>query len=190
MSAFFCLFFPRGASLTWPRRVEIFCTFKQFNWKYFDPFPTFLSSTSFSKSKLLLSLLASEVWTSSCELGSHGEIRIHVWSAMVELPCYLVRYWVDVWAKHWRNTSPEFPRMCGKSRVRDATLGWSQQCACPTSPVLRTGSVGHLSKSPTPISKFSSKLGKIGPKKMFWGVVLPPVTSFSPGASFSQWTSQ
>ena len=55
--------------------------------------------------------------------------------------------------------------------------------------VLRTGSVGHLSKSPTPISKFSSKLGKIGPKKMFWGVVLPPGTSFSPGASFSQWTS-
>ena len=27
--------------------------------------------------------------------------------------------------------------------------------------------------------KFSSKLGKIGPKKKFWGVVLPPGTSFS-----------
>ena len=92
MAAFFCLFFPRGASLTWPRRVEIFCTFKQFIWNYFDPFSTCLSSSSFSKSKLLLSLLASEVWTSSCKLGSHGEIRIHVWSAMVELPCCLVRY--------------------------------------------------------------------------------------------------
>ena len=55
--------------------------------------------------------------------------------------------------------------------------------------VLRTGSMEHLSKSPTTISKISSNLGKIGPKKMLWGVVLPPRTLFSPGASFSQWTS-
>ena len=32
--------------------------------------------------------------------------------------------------------------------------------------VLRTGSMGHLSKSPTTISKISSNLGKIGLKKM------------------------
>ena len=56
--------------------------------------------------------------------------------------------------------------------------------------VLRTGSMGHLSKSPTTISKISSKFGKIGLKKMLGGVVLPPRTLFSPGVSFSQWTSQ
>ena len=57
-------------------------------------------------------------------------------------------------------------------------------------PVLRTGSMGHLSKSPTTISKMSSNFGKIGLKKMLGGVVLPPRTLFSPGVSFSQWTSQ
>ena len=56
--------------------------------------------------------------------------------------------------------------------------------------VLRTGSMGHLSKSPTTISKISSNFGKIGLKKMLGGVVLPPRTLFSPGVSFSQWTSQ
>ena len=56
--------------------------------------------------------------------------------------------------------------------------------------VLRTGSMGHLSKSPTTISKISSNYGKIGLKKMLGGVVLPPRTLFSPGVSFSQWTSQ
>ena len=63
---------------------------------------------------------------------------------------------------------------------------------CPPrgSNVLRTGSMGHLSKSPTPISKISSNFGKIGLKKMLGGVVLPPRTLFSPGVSFSQWTSQ
>ena len=58
------------------------------------------------------------------------------------------------------------------------------------SSVLRTGSMGHLSKSPTTISKISSNFGKIGLKKMLGGVVLPPRTLFSPGVSFSQWTSQ
>ena len=33
--------------------------------------------------------------------------------------------------------------------------------------VLHTRSMEHLSKSPTPISKFSSNLGKIGLKNMF-----------------------
>ena len=56
--------------------------------------------------------------------------------------------------------------------------------------VLRTGSMGHLSKSTTTISKISSNYGKIGLKKMLGGVVLPPRTLFSPGVSFSQWTSQ
>ena len=56
--------------------------------------------------------------------------------------------------------------------------------------VLRTGSMGHLSKSPTTISKISSNFGKIGLKKMLGGVVLPPRTLFSPWVSFSQWTSQ
>ena len=56
--------------------------------------------------------------------------------------------------------------------------------------VLRTGSMGHLSKSPTTISKMSSNFGKIGLKKILGGVVLPPRTLFSPGVSFSQWTSQ
>ena len=143
MSAFFCLFFPRGASLTWPRRVEIFCTFKQFIWNYFDPFSTCLSSSSFSKSKLLLSLLASEFWTSSCELGSHGEIRIHVWSAMAELPRCLVRYWVHVWAKHRRNTSPKlgFPNICGNHST-GATLGWSRMPSLPFSSTLPTPMFG------------------------------------------------
>ena len=58
------------------------------------------------------------------------------------------------------------------------------------SAVLRTGSMGHLSKSPTTISKISLNFGKIGLKKMLGGVVLPPRTLFSPGVSFSQWTSQ
>ena len=56
--------------------------------------------------------------------------------------------------------------------------------------VLRTGSMEPLSKSPTTISKISSNFGKIGLKKMLGGVVLPPRTLFSPGVSFSQWTSQ
>ena len=56
--------------------------------------------------------------------------------------------------------------------------------------VLRTGIMGHLSKSPTTISKISSNFGKISLKKMLGGVVLPPRTLFSPGVSFSQWTSQ
>ena len=55
--------------------------------------------------------------------------------------------------------------------------------------VLRTGSMEHPPISSTPILKFSSNLGKIGPKKMLGGVVLPPGTLFSPGASFSQWAS-
>ena len=63
------------------------------------------------------------------------------------------------------------------------------QCLSVTD-VLRTGSMGHLSKSPTTISKISSNFGKIGLKKMLGGVVLPPRTLFSPGVSFSQWTSQ
>ena len=60
---------------------------------------------------------------------------------------------------------------------------------CFTSIVLRTGSMEPPPISSTPILKFSSNLGKIGPKKMLWGVVLPPGTLFSPGASFSQWAS-
>ena len=56
--------------------------------------------------------------------------------------------------------------------------------------VLRTGSMEHPPKSPSPISILFSKLGKIGLKKMLWGVVLPHGTFFNSGASFSQWTSQ
>ena len=52
--------------------------------------------------------------------------------------------------------------------------------------VLRTGCMEHPPISSTLILKFSSNLGKIGPKKMLGGVVLPPGTLFSPGASFSQ----
>ena len=67
---------------------------------------------------------------------------------------------------------------------------WDEKVPLSIASVLRTGSMGHLSKSPTTISKISSNFGKIGLKKMLGGVVLPPRTLFSPGVSFSQWTSQ
>ena len=101
---------------------------------------------------------------------------------------------VPAWQQHAHFAQP----VKVSDAISDGLINWWNETLKPKlwggkyswTGVLRTGSVGHLSKSPTPISKFSSKLGKIGPKKMFWGVVLPPVTSFSPGASFSQWTSQ
>ena len=97
------------------------------------------------------------------------EVTINVQSTAVQLSAFCYRAVkisvnrVKVHEKLWKNNgkqlaaSNELPWKAGKSSARQLVAV----------AVLRTGSVGHLSKSPTPISKFSSKLGKIGPKKMF-----------------------
>ena len=65
----------------WPQRFEIFGLLNSSHRKHFDPFPTWISNTSVSKSR---SLLPSEVWA------WNGETRICVSPAMVDLPCCLL----------------------------------------------------------------------------------------------------